>query len=345
MSLNNHIEHISFSKEESNAIKGLLILLVVLGHNSILSQEWNGSETVDSLFHWRLLYTFHVYCFFILPFLYNKHPYKKGNFQKYAIRLLYPYLWVCLLCLSLSLFIGKNLADGWMNLLHAVVSGSDKLLEENLGFTFPWFLPAMFALLLLKDIYYLAGKYLKRGLVCVGISLWTVVLLFGVKFSELSSYVPFALIPAFRLLPICLFTVWLTSKINFNSKSQWRLVATFTLLSILFWCFQTYDIYTGRMIFYFVMPVVAILLIFSFKDYLSKSRLLIALGKMSLQIYLYHIIVYNILLIAVKHFHSSPTFTDGVILLVVTLAFSYMGAYITTKESLAQKLLYPRSRE
>lgn len=341
MSLNNNVENISISKEASNAIKGLLILLVVLGHNSILCQEWDGCVATKPLFLWRWLYTFHVYCFFLLPFLYNKHPYRKGSFRKYAIRLLYPYLWICLTCMMLSFVVMGMPFNGWQGLVQAVICGSDKLLDENIGLNFPWFLPAMFMLLLLKDFYYSINKRLKKSFVVTCVFLWIVVIVTGIKFSTLGSYIPFAFVPALRLLPMCLLTFWLFGKVNFTVQIRWLFAIVFTLLSILLWYFYCYDIRLGRMVFYFVMPISAFLLLLSIKDYLAKSRLLIAFGKMSLQIYLYHVIVFNGLLLIVKYFHCPPMWMDGVVVLFITFIMSYLGAWFTTKIPFLQKLFYP----
>lgn len=336
------IDHISISKEASNAIKGLLIVLVVLGHNSILCRVWDRCMSTGALFHWQWLYTFHVYCFFLLPFIYNKNPYRKGNFRKYALRLLYPYMWICAVCTMLSMAVLGNLFKGWENLLYAVVFGSDRLLVENMGFNFPWFLPAMFSLLLLKDFYYSSQKYVRYILLGIGLTMWAIVVSDSVKFSTLGTYVPFALVPAFRLLPVCLLTVWLVERLQYNFMARGVTALVFVLLSVLLWVFEHYGICTGRMAFYFVMPVAAFLTLLQFRDWLAKSRLLAALGKMSLQIYLYHVIVFNGLLLIVKHFHCPPTSTDGIIVLILTLAVSYLGAWLTTRIPLLRKLLYPR---
>ena len=336
------MENISISKDASNAIKGLLILLIVLGHNSILCSSWNGCEVDDKLFLWRWFYTFHVYCFFILPFFYNKKPYQRGNIRKYAVKLLYPYLLVSLVCLVLNVFVLNNDFKGWAHFSWAMCSGSDKLLEQAMGLNFSWFLPAMFTLLLLKDIYYYSGKYIRGPFIGIGLVLWAIVLPGEVKFSTLGSYVPFALVPAFRLLPFCLLTRWMAERIKINPMSRCLIALVFALLTLLYWLVQGYEIRTGRMAFYFVMPIAAFLTLFSFKEYLAKSRLLIALGKLSLQIYLYHVIVFNVLLMAVKHFHCPPTMLDGVIVWVITLVISYLGAWTTTRIPLLQKLFYPQ---
>lgn len=336
------IDNISVSKEASDAIKGLLIMLVVLGHNSILCSDWSGCAATERLFHWQWLYTFHVYSFFLLPFIYNKNPYRKGNFRKHALRLLYPYAWICAVCTILSVVVLGNPFKGWGSLMHAVVFGSNRLLDENTGLNFPWFLPAMFSLLLLKDLYYSSRKYVRWILLGIGLAMWTVVVSGCVKFSTLGTYVPFALVPAFRLLPVCLLTVWLTERVQYNFMARGITVSVFVLFSVLLWLFDHYGIRTGRMAFYFVMPVAAFLTLLQFRDRLAKSRLLVALGKISLQIYLYHVIIFNGLLLVVKHFHCPPTLTDGIIVLILTLAVSCLGAWLTTRIPLLRKLLYPR---
>lgn len=52
------------SKDTTTAMKGLLILLIVIGHNHEIAPE------NSFLMSW--LYSFHVLIFFILPFFYIK---------------------------------------------------------------------------------------------------------------------------------------------------------------------------------------------------------------------------------------------------------------------------------
>lgn len=341
MNQNNNQSTLFISRDASNAIKGLLILLIMLGHNSILCMAWDGCTTVEKHFLWRWLYTFHVYCFFMLPFMYNKQPYRKGNVGKNALRLLYPYVWVCLGCLLMNLFVMEESFNGLTDFLYAMVWGSSLLLEENLSFNFSWFLPAMFSLLLLKDVYYSVNRIWRGVLLGLAILLWAVVLVTGVKFSTIGIYVPFALVPAFRLLPICLLTVWVAERIKMMAVWRSVVVVLFVMMSLLFWWVQNDDIRFGRMLFYFVMPMLAFLTLLAVRDRLAKSRLMIALGKMSMQIYLYHVIVFNVLLLVVKRFHCPPTIADGIVVLLVTLIVSYGLALLTTRVRWIKRMLYP----
>lgn len=58
------------TRDESTAIKGLLILLIVFGHTGMLTTNF---ATGERTFFWHWLYSFHVYIFLILPFIYGYH--------------------------------------------------------------------------------------------------------------------------------------------------------------------------------------------------------------------------------------------------------------------------------
>lgn len=61
------------SRDASTAIKGLLMLLIVFGHTAMLTTNF---ATGERTFFWYWLYSFHVYIFLILPFVYGYH--RKG---------------------------------------------------------------------------------------------------------------------------------------------------------------------------------------------------------------------------------------------------------------------------
>ena len=328
------------SREESNSIKGLLILLIALGHNSILCASWDGCELVQVYFHNHWLYQFHVYVFFMLPFVYNEFSYRKGNLEKYVVRMLWPYLWICMICLCTSYVMGKPFA-GWGNLVETLITGNIVLLGRNVGGAFPWFLMTMFSLLLLKDIYYTCTRVNRVLLICVGLFFWIFAAMIG-ETSPIKIESPFSIACALLLLPMCISGLLLSKRINLAVMSSWWLGGIFILLTILFWyAFYEIQIVELNLLLRFVMPISAFLLLLSVRNYLAKSKLLIALGKMSLPIYLYHVLIYNALLVLVKHFHCPPSWLDGIVTYVATLIISYVGALITMKVSFLRKILYP----
>lgn len=331
----------SLSKEVSTAIKGLLILLVVFGHNTILCYSWEDGQRTGPLLHFHFLYTFHAYCFFILPFFYSRRPYQKGNIRKNAIRLLYPYLWVMLLCLTLSVLVAHRSFEGWAYFALALINGGEYLISKGSGFFFPWFLPAMFSLLLLKDVYYSASTFIRVILVAISLAAWAVVLLCNTDFRTLGTFVPFALVPAFSMLPICLLRYWLARRISCNFRNCCLLTSLCMCLFALFGiCWATACI-DSHQEFYFLLPVVVFLTILQYKPLLAKCRLLVAFGTLSMPIYLYNVIVYNALLTLAGHMHCQPVPVVGIVLLLLTLLVSYLLARITTRVPLFQRMLFP----
>lgn len=108
--MNKFLNYSFLEKSNSSGWKGILILLIVLGHNSILCKP---SIEAEHFYIWRSwLYTFHVWAFFVLPFLYGCKElnlmdivaHTKRNF----IKLLVPYLWISVLCVCIMLIMGGN---------------------------------------------------------------------------------------------------------------------------------------------------------------------------------------------------------------------------------------------
>ena len=63
-------QNLYIDRDTSSVIKGVLIILIVMGHNKVLcSTDNKGAD---------YLYLFHVICFFILPFFYDT---KNGHSQ------------------------------------------------------------------------------------------------------------------------------------------------------------------------------------------------------------------------------------------------------------------------
>lgn len=331
--------HSLLSKDESFAIKGFLILLIVLGHNSFVCFTWKNYEVISPRFLWQFLYTFHVYCFLILPFFYNEKTYKKGNILKYSKRLLFPYLWVCAICFFISVVLLHYPFYGWKSLLKALVYGCERLLDENLHFSFPWFLPAMFTLMLLKDLFYSANNIIRIALIVLGIGLWLFVLISGIKFSSIGCRIPMAAVTAFRMLPICLLSKKIANHITDNTTYRLVFGGVFVFSLILFLLCK-YNNVKVNLLFYFFMPVCSIILLFLLKTYLIRCKGLIYLGKLSFQVYLYHVFIYNLIIFVTRKFSIDPTILNGVIIYIITLLVSVILARLTTQIPMIKKILF-----
>ena len=154
-----HKNYISLNRDESAAIKGLLMFLIILGHNAVFTNSLKGS--------FNYLYTFHVLCFFVLPFMYGKTEQKpfKQSFKKNFIRLYYPFILFFTILSLLSYFTGGNEIDlnkisttgignnnYFIGFTSTLITGNKYLIDHFTSFQYLWFLPVMFSMNLIKGL-------------------------------------------------------------------------------------------------------------------------------------------------------------------------------------------------
>lgn len=150
---------LSIPRDKSAAIKGFLICLIVLGHNLFFNQA-----IIHGVYDW--LYSFHVACFFFLPFFYADHSFSIERSWTYCKRLLWPYFYMFLILFFLNALFTKQLSLG--GLANTLVTGNFYKLGFYVGFEYIWFLPAMFSMLVIKDIHTSANKHLKTTILIIG---------------------------------------------------------------------------------------------------------------------------------------------------------------------------------
>lgn len=296
---------------ESNAIKGVLILLVVLGHNSLLMQA-------TGLFPY--IYSFHVYCFFILPYLYGQST-NEGHWRRLSLRFLRylaVYLAFCAGCLCISLSRHRVIWDGWA-LLHAIITGSQGLLTEYIGFGMLWFLPAICAVLFWHAVYFRMSSAGRGAMLSICAVLWLLAALGITSYHQLGCYIPFALMPGlyhcltgggFRYIAVQLQKHerygWLCAMISLTFISAWM-----TLRGHLpFSCYY---------LTWLLCPMAAMCILYTSRKWLAKVQVLQTLGELSYPIYLAHIFVYNALLLVAP---KGSFIAWGMLLFATTLMLS-----------------------
>ncbi|MBR0458807.1 MAG: acyltransferase family protein [Victivallales bacterium] len=132
------------TQEESTAIRGVLIFLIVLGHCQYFTDITSRWEVMG------YLYLFHVKCFFLLPFLY---PLKSLTWQRATDLLIRCYVPFLLFLLGFFLYrwgTGQIHVALWF-LPASLFAGGGRVLFRLTGLRVLWFLPALFATLLLKE--------------------------------------------------------------------------------------------------------------------------------------------------------------------------------------------------
>ena len=143
----------------SDATKGLLIVLVAVGHCIPAQQVWPW------LGHGGL-YDFHVIAFLLLPFLRPPVAASIRVFADRAVRYLVPFVAFALLA-WVAWHAVPHRPVAWTALPLALLQGDVASLSEGVGFTFLWFMPCLLSLTVLRSAIAATSKPLRGATVAV----------------------------------------------------------------------------------------------------------------------------------------------------------------------------------
>jgi fucose 4-O-acetylase-like acetyltransferase len=135
------------SRATIDVVKGILILVVVAGHNEAI--------THNCLWLRQVFYYFNVQCFLLLSSLLDTQPFTWPMIRDRAVRYLVPYAWF--LAITWAAYVGlRHGAAGpdaaLAALGRALVTGSEPAIHAATGMRYLWFLPALLSLVTLKSI-------------------------------------------------------------------------------------------------------------------------------------------------------------------------------------------------
>jgi fucose 4-O-acetylase-like acetyltransferase len=279
-------------RSSSNIIKGILICLIVMGHNYVLS------ATLPGLFDY--LYTFHLFIFFILPFFYLQPSVTYNKTLKRTKKLLIYYLVAFTLLVSFHHF-NNDLTFSFSKTLLAFLKGGHKAVCSVTGFQYLWFLPAFIVAMLVYDLYQIASHRWKIAFCAVAV----LVFLFFVRFPYRPHW---ALIQGIYFASVGLLSVILYNLVK--DKINFRVILiVFIVLSALF-----FVPLIGKVVAP-IMPFVAFVFLWELvKAHKDKLYCFESLGKNSLLIYLLHPTIYQIL---VRIIPVKPMLPVGLIVLVL----------------------------
>lgn len=311
-------EQIYLDKNISKSIKGILIILIVFGHNHVLCPNDVSGGLME------YFYKFHIAGFFILPFFYDNRqlPSRKacGNIM---IRNWIPYLWICILCLFCLGLMKHHLELGGKTIV-AFFMGTQTPIKHNFGFVFPWFLPTYCTMSILF-LWAKKHKLFYWSLFFISLVLW------GLSFEDF--YVLKNIVPLGLALAIYYFgTGVLTFRLNMWSKySKWVAIFVFAALSVCFWK----HVSLGLVNMLFPVSFFLVLLLVAPR---INCRFLRLLGENSLGIYLLHMFVVNVT------FRLLPvTIPMGILGFLISLFVPLLINIMITRFRLFRALLYPRS--
>lgn len=325
----------------SSGWKGILILLIVLGHNSLLCKFGNGES---DFYEWRAwIYTFHVWAFFILPFMYGCKEMKLieiiAHVRKNAIKLLVPYLWMSIICVSIY-----RICGGVIDLPKVLLSffvGSQWMTSTYMGFHFLWFLPTILMVMIIRDVYYHSCLAVKSAICLLACFLWVAEYV-PIHLGWL-NYIPLNFTDSMKYAWVGICSRALLDVALSNRLRRVMVLLVFILATVVF--FIKFDNDMENMpsilkgVLFLVLPVTFGNLVVFYKKN-GNNKVLQMLGKYSLQIYLFHVMVYNILLRCILHF-VEPSMFVGLILLILTLCISLVVGVMINRYRPVKALLFP----
>lgn len=275
-------------RDESLWIKGFLIFFIVLGHNMLFTlplAKWGVMS---------YLYTFHIQGFFLLPFLYGSKPLSKTTIIKQAVRLYWPFV-IIATTIMLVFNIYTHFSNfSFINLIKLYTCCGLESLRTMCGYAALWFLPVMFAVVILKDVYYYCNSAIKA--IMIGLGLLTNIYMLANYLIPLPSipdylFVPFSALRFLFLGVCCRKIMQLISDINpiYVFIISLLLFATGTILY--YFEVSTKIIFGENIWFVFLqlwMPIVFMTLISSALKIwkVTSKSLLSKIGANSLPIYI-----------------------------------------------------------
>lgn len=284
----------SIPRDTSEIMKGILILLIILGHNSILTQNISGL--------YDYLYSFHVLIFFILPWFYTT-TFSWNSTTKRSSKLLFWYL--AFFIVQIAFY--NLLFDTSFSLcetLKAFFLGGHTLLKGVTGYMYLWFMPAFFFSMLVRDIYTISNKPSRIAMIVASIG---IVAFFA--FHAYTDYIAIVQGIFFAALGI------VASQLTLPTKNLHRalVVLLFVVCSVLMFIDTTKGFVRP------FMPFVAFFAIWSIIEWLKKyMNWLQSLGKLSMFIYLTHPLIFQLLLRVVPNSYSQVVY-GSIIFLLTTL--------------------------
>ncbi len=310
------------AREHSETMKGVLMLLIIIGHNGVL-MYLNPDAPIKNY-----LYSFHVWAFFFLPFIYPIHPFSFQRVGKYAKRLLVPYTWLFLLFLfGFTILSHQTHKILTADTLQAFITASQPALKAAIGFRLLWFLPALFCAMVFRDIYYSSPKSVRIVLLLVCAATVTLNILddtdttwrFMVKLPLGMIYLP-------RILLLGVLIRFVLTHFH-NDKVIGALIIVSVVVSAHFlYCLYHHS---GNNLLLLIensiiLPFTLFFTVHAISKYIHLKTV-IWVGVSSFAIYIIHQPVYNILyLMGHKLFPVNDTFWFGAILLVLTCIFTFL---------------------
>ncbi len=335
---------IGLESDAIDAVKGILITLIVVGHNPLITGAFPG------LF--EALYSFHVLAFLLLPFWFPVPPLSGRLAGDRTVRYLVPhYAFYLLACVVFALTLaGDAPGQRVFAIAMGALIGSADTVKAGSGLSLFWFLPALLTLTLLRSWFARSGgatALLLLALVAhVGI---------GALPEAVLMLVPFGLLIALFAFPLGQLITWMWPRYIAPRLLGWGAAAGLVWMATLVYIYSTrsafnigeLSVYSLAQPFHLVLHDVSALSAFVALAALCATPIgripfLAALGRASLLIYLIHSFIFQALLLLVPRLGMPANLMMGLVLLVITLILSYGVAHVLATSRVFQRWVTPR---
>lgn len=318
-----------------DAVKGILILCIVLEHNSLLTSNHDWIRPFSDAFA--------AGCFLIFTFIWPI----KSDFLINFLNKKFSYWWPFVLFVTITsllnhfLFSSTDFTASIEAYLKAISLASPKSIKESSGFMYFWFLPCLCILYLIRLIAIKVG----HTFYLISIPAW---LFIGVIDDDTLISTPFSLhVIAFIFFIGQIFSITSKVLIKRNNKIQFCLIILFIILSIASY-YVGWKLFLAAgnipsvdqpmlLLFYSVFMLITIPAIYQFTNLLPNFIVAFFsyLGDNSLIIYLFHPIVYILITQII------PIITHPLLSLLATVIICIVISYLIKRINILNKIIFP----
>lgn len=301
-------EERTLDKNVSSRMKGVLILLIILGHNSVLT------KCVPGLFSY--LYSFHVILFFILPWFYNHNkPTLRKSLKRCAKLYGYYTLFFVIQIVAYNVLIENNFS--LENSLHAFVVGGHHALKVVTGYEYLWFIPAFCVSMLMCDLYLCVPV---RRRVYINILALIIVCVFTqLRYQDYNALIQGVFFAAIGIIATIMYN---RVFVYVNKTVSIILVIIASAIFVI----TPFDSCVAL-----IMPFIAFFALWNICElYGSRGKWIARIGSLSMLIYLIHPLIFQLLIRVIPSIANQLLY--GVCILVLTIAISVPVSYFINKE-------------
>lgn len=291
----------------------------------------------------RVLYSFHVFCFLFLPFLASAVSLNRRAVIDRCVRYLVPFFVFYTLSAILFLVVeqrGQGMS-GWLkDYVLGLTIASAPLVDRASGFQLYWFLPTLLALTILRGFLAQASGRLLAIILCAFLALHGLI---GDAPKDIKTYVPFGLLIIIYVMPLGMIAGRLARGAPGGGWLSWVMLTMFVGTSAAMIIMETsVNLAALNLFTYAQLPplllhdanaVSAFVALVGLSRLFPLRQMWRALGRHSLEIYLFHSLIYQLLLrlyqaAVASHLVLDQPVVAGTVLFVVTCGLSYVAARI-----------------